>query len=716
MTTLKIIPDFKNKTAECIGYPSAGEHVEVCIVGGASLLPSSTLRFRVKFGRVTLALFPRPEVNETWETEGADLKCHLNLNTIQARSVCRTGNTVCHAILDQVGDDEHTVEPTLFFDDLFDVTPWYREPGADEPYDLDIYPNQIADLNQRVNAIGAKVAEAKNAAETAAGSANAAYESAQSAVEAAQTANARANSAESAARAAAVSAGRAEGALERIGSQVEEARNAATRAMASASSASNSAAAAEENADAAAESAESAASSASEAVSTVQEHAERDDNPHVVTKAQIGLGSVDNTSDMNKPVSHAQRRALELKQDCLSAAQIVAINSGIDQQKVAQIALNLSAISAEIARATSAEAVLRGAIAAIGVMDVVLADELPAAGEQYQRKLYLIPSTNPETRNVKDEFICVKIEDVWSWEHVGSTAITIEFDDEPTEGSQKAARSGGIWAWVKRLVTGNLAANPPIAAGTKCKIAYDAKGLVVNGQNLAEGDIPQIPTSKLSDFGTKVRYEHYEDNTSTIVQLQDRSINNVSLHAMPYIGDWHWSDGGDSDHGQPFWDPGFNRWDLPLSSDLVNKQNLYVLDTSYDRPGENSDSVTVYFTDNLQGSGIDLLRYVAYGEISLIGPDGNPYTDGSYAYVDFYYGGVNGTISYGPNSFYATYFAPYRPPSDVRNPSVVDNGTKLRLEIDKDGGGTYQTVDLLILSDDGTDILYAGYDSSGDLI
>lgn len=213
MTTLKIIPDFENKTAECIGCPSAGEHVDVRIVGAANLLPSSTLRFRVKFGHVTLALFPRPGVNESWETEGSDLKCHLNLNTVQARSVCRTGNTVCHAILDQLGDDEHTVEPTLFFDDLFDVTPWHREPGHDEPYDLDRYPDQIAYLNLRVDAIGTKISEAKAAAQAAQGSANAAYESARSAVESAQNSNARANAAESAARGSAVSAERAERAL-----------------------------------------------------------------------------------------------------------------------------------------------------------------------------------------------------------------------------------------------------------------------------------------------------------------------------------------------------------------------------------------------------------------------------------------------------------------------------------------------------------------------
>lgn len=241
MTTLKIIPDFENKTAEFIGYPSAGEHVDVRIVGAANLLPSSTLRFRVKFGHVTLALFPRQGVNEVWETEGDDLKCHLNLNTVQARSVCRIGNTVCHAILDQLGDDEHTVEPTLFFDDLFDVTSWCREPGADEPYDLDLYPNQIADLNQRVNAIGAKVAEAKNAAETAAGSARSAYESAQSAVEAAQEANGRANAAESAARGASADASRARNDADRAEKQVSSAAESAAAAQAAASSSAQSA-------------------------------------------------------------------------------------------------------------------------------------------------------------------------------------------------------------------------------------------------------------------------------------------------------------------------------------------------------------------------------------------------------------------------------------------------------------------------------------------
>lgn len=45
----------------------------------------------------------------------------------------------------------------------------------------------------------------------------------------------------------------------------------------------------------------------------IQAHLGRTDNPHAVTKAQVGLGSVDNTSDANKPVSTAMQEALNGK-------------------------------------------------------------------------------------------------------------------------------------------------------------------------------------------------------------------------------------------------------------------------------------------------------------------------------------------------------------------------------------------------------------------
>lgn len=43
------------------------------------------------------------------------------------------------------------------------------------------------------------------------------------------------------------------------------------------------------------------------------DHISTTNNPHGVTKSQVGLGNVDNTSDTNKPVSTAQQTALDLK-------------------------------------------------------------------------------------------------------------------------------------------------------------------------------------------------------------------------------------------------------------------------------------------------------------------------------------------------------------------------------------------------------------------
>jgi hypothetical protein len=52
--------------------------------------------------------------------------------------------------------------------------------------------------------------------------------------------------------------------------------------------------------------------------STLTAHTGNTSNPHSVTKAQVGLGNCDNTSDANKPVSTATSTALALKADASS--------------------------------------------------------------------------------------------------------------------------------------------------------------------------------------------------------------------------------------------------------------------------------------------------------------------------------------------------------------------------------------------------------------
>lgn len=50
-------------------------------------------------------------------------------------------------------------------------------------------------------------------------------------------------------------------------------------------------------------------------IADLQSHVSNTSNPHAVTKSQVGLGNVDNTSDANKPISTATQNALDLKYD-----------------------------------------------------------------------------------------------------------------------------------------------------------------------------------------------------------------------------------------------------------------------------------------------------------------------------------------------------------------------------------------------------------------
>lgn len=47
--------------------------------------------------------------------------------------------------------------------------------------------------------------------------------------------------------------------------------------------------------------------------SALAKHESRNDNPHSVTKEQVGLGNVDNTADIDKPISVLQQEALDEK-------------------------------------------------------------------------------------------------------------------------------------------------------------------------------------------------------------------------------------------------------------------------------------------------------------------------------------------------------------------------------------------------------------------
>lgn len=75
-------------------------------------------------------------------------------------------------------------------------------------------------------------------------------------------------------------------------------------------------------------------------------------------------------------------------------------------------------------------------------------------------------------------------------------------------------------------VNGKITANASITAGTKCKITYDAKGLVTAGADLTASDIPTLAISKISGL----------DSALTGKVPTTRKVNNKALSSDIVLG------------------------------------------------------------------------------------------------------------------------------------------------------------------------------------
>ena len=221
MTELAITPNYEKKRLELAGTVAAGEHVAVTIVGGGAWIGTGkALRLRVICGALTVAKFPLwtednaedwPEdvtSADAWDSanEGADATCVLNLNTVPAARLLRFGG-MCLWVLDDA--ENHT----LYGSGEYIVEPWPKERGEDEPYYLDEYPDIVAELGERIDAVEKSISDAVDEANGIVAYVTAARNDAQSAAQiagtarnGAQTAQGKAEDAQTAAEAAQVAA------------------------------------------------------------------------------------------------------------------------------------------------------------------------------------------------------------------------------------------------------------------------------------------------------------------------------------------------------------------------------------------------------------------------------------------------------------------------------------------------------------------------------
>ena len=173
-------------------------------------------------------------------------------------------------------------------------------------------------------------------------------------------------------------------------------------------------------------------------VGNYDSHLSNTSNPHSVTKAQVGLGNCDNTSDANKPISTATQTALDGKQATIDSSH------------------KLSADLVDDSSATN--------------KFVTASDKTTWNSKQNALSTAQMNAVNSGVTSTK----------VGNYDtHIADSTIHVTSTDKTN--------------W-----DGKVTANTAITGATKCKITYDAKGLVTAGANLQASDIPNLTTGKVT--------------------------------------------------------------------------------------------------------------------------------------------------------------------------------------------------------------------------
>ena len=157
---------------------------------------------------------------------------------------------------------------------------------------------------------------------------------------------------------------------------------------------------------------------------------------------QIGTTTVDlsgysTTEQMNAAISNALNTALSSYSTTsqMTAAIATAIANYYTKAEVDALIANFITKSVNdlvnyyLKSDTYTKAEVQQLIDAVKQFTYQSVAELPTASADTMNKIYLVPSTNPETKNVKDEFITIAVTDqgttTYSWEQIGTTTVDL---------------------------------------------------------------------------------------------------------------------------------------------------------------------------------------------------------------------------------------------------------------------------------------------------
>lgn len=191
-----------------------------------------------------------------------------------------------------------------------------------------------------------------------------------------------------------------------------------------------------------------------------------------------------------------------------------------------------------------------GLVEAIHQFQFVVASTLPTASADTMYKIYLIPSANSQTQNVKDEYITVENSGTYSWEQIGSTTFdasnyvtitalnsalasyqpTLTFDNTPTANSNNPVKSSGIKSYVDTGLSGKQnvltfdstptadSANPVTSGGVK---SYVDTGLSGKQNSLT---FDSTPTASSTNPVTSGGVKTYVDNNKAAYTVSNEVL------------------------------------------------------------------------------------------------------------------------------------------------------------------------------------------------
>lgn len=192
-----------------------------------------------------------------------------------------------------------------------------------------------------------------------------------------------------------------------------------------------------------------------------------------------------------------QNKVTNLTTDLADKATVTALNAvkaTADAAAPQAITYTKKEVDDKVASAVGSVYKMKGSVdnatALTALTEVVIGDvyNVVAAG-----------TLNGEAFEAGSNFVAIKAgagSQTEMWDKLGGT-IDLSAYAKKTEVPTLTAFNG-----LTTTVNGKVTANANITAGTKCKITYDAKGLVTAGANLEESDIPTLAISKISGLDT----------------------------------------------------------------------------------------------------------------------------------------------------------------------------------------------------------------------